>query len=438
MRTIVFSAATPPVVLAVLAAVFVAGCTGDDTNAPAPPGSDAGADVTVPSDSGGQDSAAPDAASLPPDLLLSYEFENSQSAHEIEFGAFDLGSATEVGHLQYPAGFAGGTNVSTSAAPWVLQQANDIVMRMDPTHPWIPTSTWSVASPQDGGYAYTDPSSVAETATTAYVPLYNRDHIAVLDTTAVADGGAPSTTIDLSALQQSGDTDGTVEATAAFYDPSTKYVWVVLQNIDEDTVTAASNYNLLCVPGLTSTVIAIDTTSGGLVSGKTYTLHGVDPVSSVFDAANERLLLLNAGCYDPSDAGADAGPGPLVGRLVEALDLTSGVSTVLYDGTSQGYPGSLVYVDAHHAFVSFSGATYAWDPTTMTLGETITNAPDVYVWDGKGLLGPKTSFLDDGGVAEISVIEVSPANVVTAVGMNPVTEPQAGGFWTGADLWPHP
>ena len=83
---------------------------------------------------------------------------------------------------------------------------------------------------------------------------------------------------------------------------------------------------------------------------------------------------------------------------------------MLFNATSQGFPGALIYVDVHDAFVSFGGATNAWDPTTKTLGTAITNAPDTYAWDGKGLLGPATMTTTDGGVA-ISVVEVSATNV---------------------------
>jgi hypothetical protein len=442
--------------LALLGPLGLAGCTGDDNTVPL--GEDAGGDATVSSSDGGTDAPSPPVDSSTTDsaapldapndspsdaadasdqyLLLSYEFPNSQQVDEVELGAFDTTQKKEVGYLQYAAGFAGGTNMSTSLAPWVLEENSDIVMRMDPAQPWIPTSSWSVAStPQDGGYSYSDPYSVAETGAAAYVALYNRDHVAVLDTTKTADGGAPSSTIDLSSLQQAADPDGSVEDTAAFYDPSTKLVWLVLGNIDEYTITAP-NYELMCVPGLTSTVVAIDTTTGALSAGHTYTLTGYDPVSAVFDAANERLLISSAGCTEPPDAADDAG-GSIEGRLIEQIDLGTGTSTVLFNATSQGFPGALIYVDVHDAFVSFGGATNAWDPTTKTLGTAITNAPDTYAWDGKGLLGPATTTTTDGGVA-ISVVEVSATNVVTTIGSNPVSSPNANGFWLGADVWPHP
>src|SRR5439155_937849 len=79
-----------------------------------------------------------------------------------------------------------------------------------------------------GGSKVSDPYAVAESDTKAYVALFNRNVVPVLDTTKlVLDGGAPAKTIDLSSLVQPGDTDGYVEATAAIYDAKRSRVWLV-------------------------------------------------------------------------------------------------------------------------------------------------------------------------------------------------------------------
>jgi hypothetical protein len=427
-------------------------CTGDDTEVPtldsgAPLG-DAAADVTVAANDAGPDASldadasspddaaqdAPDATDAAPTgpgfLLLSYAYDNFEKS---ELDALDLATGKTSGRFAYAQG---GTNVATATNPWVLEQFNDVVARMDPAQPWVPLSSWNVASraPDAGGYSYGNAYSVAETNGTAYVALYNRNHVPVLDTAVAVDGGAPTSSIDLSSLLQTGDADGTVEDTAAIYDSSTKRVWLVLGNIDELTV-APPSYDLLCVPGLKSTVVAIDTTTNALVSGLKYELNGYNPVAVQFDAPNERLIISSAGCNQAPDAGHDAGPGALEGRLIEQIDLTTGISTVLYDAQTQGYPGQLVYVQPHLAFVSFGSSTYAWDPTSTTLGAAISNAPDVFAWNGTSLIGPKTSYLSDGGVA-INVIAVAPlTGGVTTIEPTPVSVLDPSGYFEGIGLW---
>jgi hypothetical protein len=447
MRRIVLSSAFSCVAMAMLTA-----CGGDDTEVPLDGGNapaDAGPDVTVVTNDSGPDAEpdaadatsasdaaedAPDAADAAPSgpgfLLVSYAFDEFQKS---ELDAVNLATGQTAGRFSYGSG---GTNVATSTHPWVLEQFNDVVARMNPAQPWMPLSTWNVASraPDAGGYAYGNAYSVAENASSAYVALYNRNHVPVLDTSVAVDGGAPASSIDLSSLLQPGDGDGSVEDTAAIYDPSTKRVWLVLGNIDELTV-APPSYDLLCVPSLKSTVVAIDTTTNTLVSGLKYELTGVNPTSVQFDAPNERLIIMSAGCNRAPDAGSDAGPGALEGRLIEQIDLNTGISTVLYEATTQPYPGQLAYVQPHLAFVSFGSSTYAWDPTLTVLGAPIANAPEAWVWNGTGLLGPHTTYLADGGVSN-SIVSVNPlTGEATIVEPSPFSVEDPSGYVEGIGLW---
>jgi hypothetical protein len=452
MRRIILSSAS--FVVSAFALSALTGCVGDDTEVPVPDSGtvvtplDGGHDATVGGEEGGPGDAAldtgdtstvgnedaSDGATGPGFLVLSYALDEFSKS---EADAIDLSTGLTAGHFSYAQG---GTNVVTPTGPWVLEQFNDVIAKMDPAQPWLPVSTWDVSSaaPEAGGYAYGDAMSVAETGSKAYVALFNRNHVPVLDTTAKVDGGAPTTSVDLSALLQATDDDGSVDDVAAVYDDSQKRVWLVLGNIDETTVTAPT-YDLLCKPGLASTVVAIDATDDKLVAGLTYTLAGVDPGSVVYDAPNERLIIMSSGCNRPPDAGSDAGPGALVGRLIEQIDLKSGMSTVLYDANSQGFPGQLVYVNEHQAFVSFgftgSSSVFGWDPTSTSLGASLTNAPDAFVWDGKGLLGPRTSYLSDGGIA-IEVIDVNPlTGEATNIVANPVSAADPSAYLEGIDLW---
>jgi hypothetical protein len=126
-----------------------------------------------------------------------------------------------------------------------------------------------------------------------------------------------------------------------------------------------------------------------------------------------------------------------VKREVESVDLSTGTATELLDLTSQAFPGSLTYIDAHHAIVELDTA-YQWDPTTTTLGAAIPNAPDAFVYDGVGnLLGVSGSYAADGGFEGYSVVSVTvPGGTVTTLGSNPFT--LTGGFLGGVALWPAP
>jgi hypothetical protein len=178
----------------------------------------------------------------------------------------------------------------------------------------------------------------------------------------------------------------------------------------------------------------------------------------VYDPKNDRLLVLSQGCNEPPtfDGGAadaavdgdadgstdasDAGStmGPLVGRLVEQVTLADNRAKVLYDATNDGFPSLFAYADDHHAWIQFAGVTRAWDPTTATLGATLASAPDTFVYDGKGsLVGPKGSYLSDGGFGGIDIVSVSTADGgVTTIGSSPVSTPDPMGYFSGVDLWP--
>src|SRR5262249_11551050 len=156
---------------------------------------------------------------------------NYDNFSKTEYSAFSITTGAVAGSLQYAKY---GTNMSGGKSPWVLNQAGDVVMKMDATKPWIVASSWNVAQPPttDAGKPNANPWSVAEVGDKAYIVFYNRSTIAVLDTSKAVDGGAPTKLIDVSALHQDGDSDGNVELTSAVYVPAHERVYVVLGNVD--------------------------------------------------------------------------------------------------------------------------------------------------------------------------------------------------------------
>ncbi len=404
---------------------------------------DAATDGTADAAADGATDAAGDVDATPaPRLLLSYNGETTS-----ELVAFGLDSKAVDGRFIYP-GYIGTTFV-TPTSPWLLEQGNDVVGRLDPLQPWVVQSSWSVAlnDRTDAGFAepYSDPDGVVVGAgTKAYVLRYTRNLIAVVDTTQNVDGGAPVSTIDLSSQLQAGG-DGYVEMTAGWYDAAHSRLYVLLGNINRADV-SCNGYCQLC-SDTSPTIVAIDTTTdtivplggdAGGVATSGYALEGYDPAFGpspmVYDPPNNRLLVLETGCTSVAE---DGGPGPVVRREVEAVSLADGSTATLLDLNSAAFPQAIFYVDSSHIILQLDTA-YAWDPTTTTLGPPIPNAPDTFDVDGNGnLVGVTQNYGPDGGPTGTSVITVSSGDGgVTTLGQNPFS--LTNGFVSGAQLWPAP
>ena len=391
---------------------------------------------------GATDAAADVDATPTPRLLLSYNGETTS-----ELVAFGLDSKAVDGRFIYP-GYIGTTFVAPTS-PWLLEQANDVVGRLDPLQPWLVQSSWSVAlnDQTDAGFAepYSDPDGVVVGAgSKAYVLRYTRNRIAVVDSTQNVDGGAPASTIDLSGQVQAGG-DGYVEMTAGWYDAANSRLYVLLGNINRADV-SCNGYCQLC-SDTSPTIVAIDTTTdaivplgrdAGGVATSGYTLQGYDPAfgpsSMVYDPPNNRLLVLETGCNAVAE---DGGVGPLVRREVEAVSLADGSTSTLLDLTSAAFPQAIFYIDSRHVILQLETA-YTWDPTTTTLGPAIPNAPGTFDVDGDGnLVGVTQNYGQDGGPTGISVLTVNSGDGgVTTLGQNPFS--LTNGFVSGAQLWPAP
>jgi len=394
-------------------------------------GLEAGSDSTVGGDAGDADAAPPLAR-----LLLSY------NAGQSEMVAFGLDSHAVDGRLVYPDFI--GTAWATQTDPWLLEQGNDVVARLDPSQPWVVRSSWSVAMNDltDAGYAsaYSDPQAVVVAAgTKAYVLRYARNLIAIIDPSQNVDGGLPTASIDLSGqLQANGD--GYVQMIAGIYVEAKQLVYVLLGNSNRFDV-ACGGYCELCADTAPA-VVAIDVAADVLVDlngsapGVALTLGGynpaVGPAPMAYDVAGDRLLVLHAGCNQPQ---TDGGVGPLVRREVEEVSLSTGATRTLLDLTSSPFPQGLIYLDAHHAVVQLDTA-YTWDPTTATLGSAIPNAPDAFAVDDAGnLLGVSATYGSDGGLAgwDVRSVRISDGQL-TKLGDNPFS--LTNGFVGGVQLWP--
>jgi hypothetical protein len=407
-----------------------------DTGAPA--------DTAAPVDGSSSDSASDAGAGdgEAPKLLVTYGVTAS------DLYVVDVAGKFVAGSLPFPGAF--GAPFTQAAAPYLLEQAADIVAQLDPVKPWTVDSSWNVAVGDaiDGGAAYSDPYQIVVVGPSGYVIRYTRNKIAVVDVSTSADAGLPESVIDLSSLVQPNDSDHVIEMTAGVYVASSKLLYVVLANIDRNLV-SPSGTNLFC-SSTVSSVIAIDTTTnmikslGGTAPGGGIALTGFDPITGgvAYDAAGGRLLIAEAGCN--MQGPGDGGMGALVKRGVEAVNLATGQTSILHDGSQDGVPSVFVYIDPTHAVLGFDytgSETVAWDPTKPALGAAIPNAPDLFVYDGvANLLGVLTTFGADGGSTTDIISAPLAGGAATTLVSNPFPMSAGCGSYCvgGLDLWPHP
>lgn len=413
---------------------FEAGPAPDAGETPQPEGGDSS---TIPSTCGNSTGA-------PQRLLLTV---NNGTTSEL--ATFNIADKKVDGRFGYP-GFLGATS-SLGADPFVVEQANDVVARMNAQKPWEPIATWNVAGDDkaDGGDPNAQPIGiVVPTCTKGYVLRFNRNKIAVVDTTKASDGGAPESFLDLSSLLQADDTDGLVDMTSAVYVPSKKRIYVVLGSYDRTTI-APPDYALIC-KNTKASVVAIDETTGQLVSlggtapGGGIALDGYNPAVGaplVYDAARDRLLVLQGGCS--LDAGGGAA-GAITKRGVEEIDLATGQVKTLLQLNDKGFPASFVFMDESRAALTFffPNQAFFWDPTQAVLGPEIPGSLDYASHDGKGNVigGLRTTTADGGSNVEILSVPFAgdggtvDAASIQKLGENPFST--TGGYIGGAEVWP--
>jgi hypothetical protein len=439
-------------VLSAPVAGFVASGCGDDEEFRA---SDAGTfeGGSVPEagpspDSGGGDSAPPSkcgsAAGSPQRLLLTI---NNGTTSEV--AAFNLADKKVDGRFAFGGGL--GQSSSLGSDPYVVEQASDLVARMDAKKPWEQLATWSVVGDDkaDGGSPNAQPVSVVvPDCDKGYVLRFNRNKIAVIDTNEQGDASAAQSYLDLAALLQPDDKDGLVDMTSAYYVASKKRIYVLLGNYDRTTV-GPPNYELTC-KSTKASIVAIDTTTGllvnlgGTAAGGGIALENYNPVVGTplaYDAARDRLLVFQGGCTaDPVGA-----PFVISKRAVEEVDLATGQVKTLVHLDDKGLPGSFAFIDGNRAALAFffPNQTFFWDPSQTTLGAEIPGGFDYVSHDGKGnIVGGRRSTVDGGAVIDLLSVPfpsgdagVDAASVQT-LGQNPFTT--NSGYLGGAEVWPRP
>ena len=378
--------------------------------------------------------ACGDAGDAPPRVLL---LQGNPTKSEL--AAVNLTTNAVDGRFDLEGAY--GVTSSLGTDPYLLGGESDEVIRLDPREPWKPVIRWNVRGDDalPGGDPNANPVAVVPTACNkAYVLRYNRDRIAVLDPSGAA---GPTKYIDLAPLKQPGDPN-MVEMTSAVYVPSKRRVYVLLGNIDFTKYVPAA-FALLCTD-LKPSIIAIDVDTdqvvslGGSAPGGGIALEGYNPPLGsplVYDAALDRLLVLQGGC---NEALGDGGVGVMTRRRVEQVDLATGAVKTLLSLDDKGFPSSLAFASGEHAAIAFGFEGHHWDPRQTTLGPVIEGGIDLVARDGRGaFVGTHQSSHADGGVGPLRgragpTGDAGP-KVIT---QDPFSKP--GGYVASVEVWPQP
>ena len=378
-------------------------------------------DATTPID-GGPDGIAP------PQVLITYN-QTAVDGGKTEVVSFDLQTLAIAGRYEGP-GFIGTTYVDQ--LPFLLQQEDDLVLLLNRSNPTAtPLSFWNVAG-GDGGYSYTDPGAVVVVGTKAYVLRYNRNDVMVLDLGAggtAASPALPTKKVSLAQFHDPNDSDGIVEPAAAYYDPGSKLLYVVIGNIDE-------NHNTPCTT--TSEIIAIDTTNdtihplpGGTGPGGGVALIGSNPplgVKVIARPADNKLFVLTAGCY---------GNGVLARAEVDSVSLDQFVVTTAVNIVGiGGYAQQFALINETTAAIGlYAGPTYPWAINGNTLGPPMPGAPEFFAADGKGnLVGTRTVSVDGGSATQVVRFPIEGDAGATVLGTS--VENITPAIVANVDVWP--
>ncbi|MDB4997388.1 MAG: hypothetical protein JWM74_4820 [Myxococcaceae bacterium] len=412
--------------------VGLAACDGDDTTIAIDASADdafasdvtTSPDVATQKDAGGGDALE----GTPPWMLVNINY-----ASKSDMVAFSIPGKKVDGRLTYN-GFIG-TTTGQGGGLYLMEQQADIVVKLSSAAPWKGGPSWTVRldDAYDGGKSYADPVAVVQgPSDKAYVLRFNRNKIAVLDTTQNLDAGAPLKTIDLASQLDPLDLDGHVDMAAGVYVASKQRLYVVLGNFDLTKTPAIQTDPFTPCQTAKPKVVTIDTSTDTVV-GSPILLDGYNPLfgGMIYDGDRDRLLVVNAGCN--VDLPLDAGKGPLLRREVDEVVLGTGATARVLDLVTKGYPSGLAVLDAKNVALGFDFGFEArtWDVTTAALGAQIPNAPDTFVYDGKGnLLGTKTEYFADGGSASSIVSVRVDDGGLTTLGTVPFTDT---GYLGGVD-----
>jgi hypothetical protein len=147
----------------------------------------------------------------------------------------------------------------------------------------------------------TNPYAMAfNSDTEAYVCLYAKNEILVVDPTVTSD--QITSTIDLSGFTAAGDPDGIVEASTML--KVNDYLFVALQRLNRNNFFAVENDALLVVVDTTTnTVVDTDVSTPNVVDA--ITLTGRNPQFMFYDETSGKIFVTETGSYGVNDGGVE-------------------------------------------------------------------------------------------------------------------------------------
>jgi hypothetical protein len=344
-------------------------------------------------------------------------------ATSTEVATIDVGAKSVVGSGSYQDGDA--VPKTSNGRRFVFERTNDRVKLLDSGG--LTVKTFDLKA--EGGPSQNPHDVVVVPGTsTAFVSLYNSGRIAVLDLNA----GTVTSTIDLTSFTAEDDPDGNPDVDLGMYVPATGLVYFTLQRID------TTGFPIAC-PTAPSLLVAIDPVTKAVVrpndagtavdagGGEAIALTLVSPGDIAWDASSGKLLVLANGCSNTVDGGT-----VVVHHGIEAINLATGASQLLYAPTSQDYLSQLVLLGPGSAlvqsFAGFTGQWNRWDLTSPTLGAAIAGVPSGAVAESLDtLLGIRKALAADGGPAGYDVVRYHVSTGGTSlVVQNPLAAPYIG------------
>jgi len=309
---------------------------------------------------------------------------------------------------------------ASSGQAFVLERTNAKLHHLDAAGQILKSIDVGKAALGLTGSGSTNPVGVVATGTgssaRAHVLLQTVNRMAVLDLAA----GTVTKTIDLAAYQASGDADGSVDMTSPVLHPSSGRVYFLLGRIDRTTV-AAPSYQLAC-PSVKALLVAVDTANDSIVdlngsaAGEGIELALANPVDLALDAAQDRLLVLSAGCFAPTEGGSTR-----VGHGVESVALGSFATSTKYAAPNQDFLSRLLLRSSGAALLnsfdpSFAEHWYPWATATTALGSELGGVPAAPSLEDEGhLLGASVATTDAGSTVDVVRYDIGAQSKSTLV-----------------------
>lgn len=347
-----------------------------------------------------------------------------------EVATVDLATNTVVGSVTLDDGDA--VPASSAGRGFVLERTSAKLDVLDATGKVDKTIDVGKAALGLGGSGSTNPVSLiaSESGGTsrAHVLLQNVNRIAIVNLSS----GSLVGNLDLAPYWFSKDFDGSADATSAVRPAGANRMYFVLGRIDRTTV-KAPDFQLAC-PAVPALLLALDLATDTLVdlngaaAGEGIELSMANPVDMAFDAGQNRLLVLHAGCFASADGGTSR-----TKHGVEAVDLTTFVATAAYTPANQDFLARFLLRNSTSAIIdsfdpTFAEHWYPWSVGQPTFGTELSSVPGApTLEDENHLLGVDIATGDAGSTVDVVRYDLTAQTKVKLVG-----SPWTGSFSSAA------